>query len=656
MSISDTVTATFSSKARCKPVKRNKLVPRWYWAMVSAESFCSTSFDYLILGGGTAGLVLAARLSEDPDVVVGVLEAGEHINEMPEISVPGMMGQALGNPKVDWAFSTVEQQAVLNRKIFSPRGKGVGGTSAINFLVYQRASEEDYNAIEALGNPYWNWKDTFLKYLMKVETYVPPTDPKIAKDPHIGYTTDYHGSSGPVKASFSAWFNDLHAKFMDTLVNMGVPINRDTGNGRNIGASVGPISVDPSTMTRSHAATAYYTPNSHRTNLVLLTGAHVTKILLDTPSGEPVVATGVEFLKDSQKFSVRAKVEIILAAGAFQTPQILELSGIGKTDIFLSEKTFVRTIWFLQSAAPIKSNSVTEDHLTLPFIHEVPEGSETFDSLRDPAFLEQQSTLYKNERKGLLAGSITAYGYLPSEKLFDSDGLTALQNQMLQDTTLTASPSLSKQSVLIKKWFPDPNQAQIEVLQFPFFLSFGPLPERREGKVYHSIMIIGLHPLSRGSVHISSADPLFPPSIDPRYFSNPADLEIMVSAVKFVRKLMRTEPYASAGCKMYDPPEKSAVSNEDLSDDEIRDWCRSRVISIFHPIGTAAMMPKEDGGVVDSSLKVYGTKNLRVARIFCFLPAVDASVIPLEMSTHPQAAVYAIAEKASDIIKTARAR
>ncbi|GAW00795.1 alcohol oxidase [Lentinula edodes] len=605
MSISDTVTATFSSKARCKPVKRNKLVPRWYWAMVSAESFCSTSFDYLILGGGTAGLVLAASLSEDPDVVVGVLEAGEHINEMPEISVPGMMGQALGNPKVDWAFSTVEQQAVLNRKIFSPRGKGVGGTSAINFLVYQRASEEDYNAIESLGNPYWNWKDTFLKYLMKVETYVPPTDPKIAKDPHIGYTTDYHGSSGPVKASFSAWFNDLHAKFMDTLVNMGVPINRDTGNGRNIGASVGPISVDPSTMTRSHAATAYYTPNSHRTNLVLLTGAHVTKILLDTPSGEPVVATGVEFLKDSQKFSVRAKVEIILAAGAFQTPQILELSGIGKTDIFLSEKTFVRTIWFLQSAAPIKSNSVTEDHLTLPFIHEVPEGSETFDSLRDPAFLEQQSTLYKNERKGLLAGSITAYGYLPSEKLFDSDGLTALQNQMLQDTTLTASPSLSKQSVLIKKWFPDPNQAQIEVLQFPFFLSFGPLPERREGKVYHSIMIIGLHPLSRGSVHISSADPLF------------------------------------------GDHEKSAVSNEDLSDDEIRDWCRSRVISIFHPIGTAAMMPKEDGGVVDSSLKVYGTKNLRV---------VDASVIPLEMSTHPQAAVYAIAEKASDIIKTARAR
>lgn len=147
-------------------------------------------------------------------------------------------------------------------------------------------------------------------------------------------------------------------------------------------------------------------------------------------------------------------------------------------------------------------------------------------------------------------------------------------------------------------------------------------------------MIIGLHPLSRGSVHISSADPLFPPSIDPRYFSNPADLEIMVSAVKFVRKLMRTEPYASAGCKMYDPPEKSAVSNEDLSDDEIRDWCRTRVISIFHPIGTAAMMPKEDGGVVDSSLKVYGTKNLRVVRIFSFPKAVCVFDQSLCRSTH----------------------
>ncbi|KAJ3718017.1 alcohol oxidase [Lentinula guzmanii] len=606
--------------------------------MTSAESFCSTSFDYVIIGGGTAGLALAARLSEDPNIVVGVLEAGEHIHEMPEVSVPGMMGQALGNPKVDWAFSTVEQPAVLNRKIFSPRGKGVGGTSALNFLVYQRASEEDYNAVEALGNPEWNWKDTFLKYLMQVETYVPPTDPEIANDPHIGYTTDYHGTKGAVKASFSAWFNDHHAKFMDALLNMGVPINRDTGNGRNIGASVGPISVDPATMTRSHAGTAYYTPNADRTNLILLTGAHVTKILLETPPGEPVVATGLEFSKGSQKFTVRPKLEIILSAGTFQTPQILELSGIGRTDVLTQHG--IKTILDL----PVGEN--LQDHLTLPFIHEISKDSATFDSLRDPAVLEQQLTLYKTEKKGLLAGSITAYGYLPSEKLFDSEDFLDLQKQILQDTTLTATPSLNKQSAILKKWLPDPNHAQIELLQFPFFLSFGPLPERQEGKVYHSIMIIGLHPLSRGSVHIKSADPFSSPEIDPRYFSNPADLEYMVSGVKFVRKLMRTEPYASAGCKMYDPPEKSAETNEDLSDDEIRDWCRTRVISIFHPIGTAAMMPKDDGGVVDSSLKVYGTKNLRV---------VDASIIPMEMSTHPQAAVYAIAEKASDIIKAARA-
>ncbi|KAJ3841409.1 alcohol oxidase [Lentinula raphanica] len=603
----------------------------------SAESFCSTTFDYVIIGGGTAGLALAARLSEDPNIVVGVLEAGEHIHEMPEVSVPGMMGQALGNPKVDWAFSTVEQPSVLNRKIFSPRGKGVGGTSALNFLVYQRASEEDFNAIEALGNPGWNWKDAFLKYLMQVETYNPPTDPEIAQDPHIGYTSDYHGGKGAVQVSFSAWFNDHHAKFMDTLVNMGVPINKDTGNGRNIGASVGPISVDPATMTRSHAGTAYYNPNADRINLVLLTGAHVTKILFDTPPGEPVVATGVEFSKDSKTYVVHPKLEVILSAGAFQTPQILELSGIGKTDVLT--KHGIKPLLDL----PVGEN--LQDHLTLPFIHEVPSGSATFDSLRDPAFLEQQMKIYKTEKKGLLAGSITAYGYLSSEQLLEREKLQALQNQIHHDSSLTASPSLNKQSSILKKWIPDPQHAQIEVLQFPFFLAFGPLPERHEGKVYHSLMIIGLHPLSRGSVHISSADPFAPPEIDPRYFSNPADLEYMVGGVKFARKLMRTEPYASAGCKMYDPPEKSAETNEDLSDDEIREWCKTRVISIFHPLGTAAMMPKKDGGVVDSSLKVYGTKNLRV---------VDASVIPMEMSTHPQAAIYAIAEKASDIIRAAR--
>ncbi|KIK71049.1 hypothetical protein GYMLUDRAFT_235428 [Collybiopsis luxurians FD-317 M1] len=642
--------------------------------MTSAEAFCANYFDYLIVGGGTASLVLASRLSEDPNVSVGVLEAGTHVDDMPEVNIPAMIGRNFGNPKLDWGFSTKKQPALFDRRVLNSQGKGVGGTSAVNFLVYQRASKEEYDAIEALGNPGWNW-DSFLKYMMKSEKYNAPTDAEISKDTHIGYGHEYHGASGPVKTSISAWFNGLHSKFMETLVNMGIPINRDPGNGKNVGASVGVISVNPDTMTRSYSATAYYVPNSHRKNLAILTGAHVTKVLLENATASlPVSAAGVEFLKDSQKFTAKAKHEVIVAAGALQTPKILELSGIGKTDILtkhgiqtvldLPVGENLRTSSRLISSVDHRANLIDQpDHLTLPLLHEVPNNTVTFDNLRDPLFLQEQTSLYQNERKGLLAGSITGYAYLPLEKVYSVEALDAFGKQFYQDASLAATPALKKQSVLLKKWLSDPNHAHIEclnmfsdaisqlnfihvrILQFPLFLSLGSGIKPQEATKYHTILIVGLHPLSRGSVHIADSDPLTPPAIDPKYLSHAADLEIMVNGVKFVRRLLRTEPYYSSEFRMYDPPEKNA-ENIDLSDDEIRDWCRSRVESIFHPVGTAPMMPREDGGVVDPFLKVYGTTNLRV---------VDASVIPLHISTHPQATIYAIAEKASDIIKAARA-
>jgi choline dehydrogenase-like flavoprotein len=233
--------------------------------------FNTRSYDFVIVGGGTAGLVLAARLSEEEHISVAVIEAGEHISDMPQISIPGMAGTGIMNERIDWCFKTVSQPAVDMRQLAQPRGKVLGGSSALNLLVAGRGSASEYNAFETLGNPGWNW-ESFLKYFKKSETLNYP-NPEFAAKYKIAWNPQYHGSNGPLQLTYPHYVWALQDPFVQTLENLNISANPEPSNGNNSGATFIAGCVDPRSMTRSYAASAYYEPISHRQNLTILTGA-----------------------------------------------------------------------------------------------------------------------------------------------------------------------------------------------------------------------------------------------------------------------------------------------------------------------------------------------------------------------------------------------
>ncbi|EIM88948.1 alcohol oxidase [Stereum hirsutum FP-91666 SS1] len=598
-------------------------------APVSTSDFLSSEFDYLVLGAGTAGLAVAARLSEDPNVRVGVIEAGELVVDRPEVNIPGMVGRAVGSD-LDWKFETIPQENANNRVIRQPRGKVVGGTSALNFEAWGRASAAEYDAYEVLGNEGWNWPE-FLKYLKKAETFTPPP-PEIAKQHHVNYEAQYHGTDGPIQMTFPVWFNDLHLPFLEASAARGIPYNSDNGDGKNNGSFTGTFCIDPRTGTRSYSTTGYYLPNAERKNLVLLTGAHITRILFEDTQGSDVVATGVEFLKDGQTLVAKAKREVVLCAGTHQTPQILELSGIGKSEIL--KKHGIKQIVDLPVGEGL------QDHVWVHFIFEISKDIFTLESLREsPEVLGEIMRTYKEEKKGMMASVFSAYSFAPLSSVMTPSELEAHGNEIVNGDSFSKTPFGRKYASLYKDWAHDDGHAQLEVLQTPGFLTRVDLKPKPDTH-YNTFMAGLLQPLSRGSVHIGSSDPLAPPVIDPAFLKNPLDLKLLVKIVKLCRDIMNSDAYKAANPVAYDPP------NEMQSDEELEEFVRKTANPFFHPVGTASMLPKEDGGVVDKTLKVYGTKNLRV---------VDASVMPFVLSCHIQSTIYAIAEKAADIIKAANA-
>jgi len=390
------------------------------------------------------------------------------------------------------------------------------------------------------------------------------------------------------------------------------------------------FTIDPDLATRTYSANAYYTPNAHRKNLILLTEAQVTRILLERAQNGNQTATGVEFVKDNQKYTVKAKREVILCAGSFQSPQVLELSGVGLNKVL--SKYGIKQLIDL----PVGENF--QEHAWVPFVHEVDKRIETYDNCLDPDYLAGQVKAYQESKRGMLSGSFSGYAYVPLDRMMEPSALSKFTSDVESDLTLQGTETRKRQLNFLKSWFKDTKHAQLEILQFPTFYSLGPLTRKEDlSSRYQTLLLINLHPLSRGSIHIGSADPLAKPIIDAGYLRNPLDVDILVSSVRFARKLMQTAPYSDAKPTFYDPP--GEIIDDD---DKIRDWVRSRVEPIYHPVGTCSMLPREDGGVVNPELIVYGTNNVRV---------IDASILPLELSSHIQCTVYALAEKAADIIK-----
>ncbi|KAH9857111.1 GMC oxidoreductase [Lenzites betulinus] len=592
----------------------------------TTDDFCSTTFDYLIVGGGTAGLVLAARLSEDPSVTVGVLEVGEWHPTEEGISVPGLCGSLIGNPRYDWLPPSVPQRHVNNRTVMQPRGRALGGSSMVRMC---RASAREYDAYEALGNTGWNWSE-FLKYMKKAETTIPPASiTKPGYGINVSPSSEWHGTSGPIVKSYPTNFNALHLHITAALETLGVPKNPEPDNGSNMGSVTTFAAVDPQTVSRSYSAKAYYESNAERDNLVVITGALVSRVVFQ-PGSSPLLASGVQFTRDNKTFTVEARKEVILCAGAFQTPQLLELSGIGDPKVL--EPHGIEVLLDLPSVG---------ENLRVITICEIDPQYETVDFLLEPEEFKRQQELYKAQKGYLSSALATVLGFVPATALASEEQIKKWQ-EIGKKSIESAPKSAKKVFELQLQWMQDESSVEAELIPFPgFFLPCGLKPEPNVR--YSSTLVTTMRPLSRGSVHIVSADPATPPAIDPNYLENPVDLEMMLAAIKFTLKMYQTEPLRGVVRKQFAP-----TAEQSATDEALIDYIKSNCTTVFHPLGSAAMLPREDGGVVSPRLRVYGTANLRVVSLFsafCWtfganvvnpMCKVDASVIPFVRTTiHP---------------------
>ncbi|KAF8064007.1 GMC oxidoreductase [Lyophyllum atratum] len=599
----------------------------------NCADLANKTVDFVIAGGGTAGLTLGARLSEDPSVTVAVLEAGDDTMGDPIIAIPSQYGLAIGNPKYDWCFQTTRQQHSNNKQMLWSRGKGLGGSSTINFCAWIKPPAGDIDAWEKLGNPGWNWAD-YLRYSRKTENFHLPAKEQTDLFPHT-YDASIRGTSGPVQFTIPPHVHTIDAMVQATFVNMGVKVIEDPYKGNINGTWIGSASLDPRTWTRSSSATAYLTPSQDRPNLTVLLHALVSRIIFanDVDSEQRLTATGLEFIHQGSKYIVNAQKEVILSAGAAKSPQILELSGIGRHEVL--SKIGIDTKINLPGVG-----ENLQEHNFIGISYELSSSvkHETLDLLRDPEYAKEAMRLHA-EGKGMMRMGITSYTYLPLSMASPpgAANLIAKAEKEIEEwkNAPDIAPGVSEQLDIQLQTLHDDTLPDLEIVAFPrlFSPAITPVP----GKSYTSLLGFLNHPLSRGTVHATTNDPHDNPEIDPKYFSRDSDLELLVQTIKYIRQVVEIEPLKSGIVGEVEP------GPDCKTDEQIRDFIKDTVSSAWHGVGTCSMLPRDKQGVVDPLLKVYGTTNVRV---------VDLSIVPLHIAAHTQATVYMIAEKAAHIIRS----
>ena len=368
---------------------------------VDPASFAATYFDYLIAGGGTAGLTLAARLTENPNIIVGVIEAGLDRTDDPNVLTPGFAPTMWTNPDYDWIFDTVPQTHGNNRVVNHPRGKQIGGSSAINLNYWTHASQQDIDDWGRLGNPGWSWDELF-PYFLKSENYTAPPANVAAQVDTTFIEPSLHGEEGPVQNSFPPFYDNFYKAWEPTYKHLGLGPTGDPKGGLAIGAYTTLLTIDAKNASRSYAGNAYYKPNAARPNLKLLTGAFATKIVF-AASQTPLVATGLTFTAGSETHTASARREVIVCAGTFQSPHLLELSGVGRESLLKSKGIDV-----LYDNEHVGEN--LQDHILLPLAFEAAPGEVTFESLRNETFFTNALTQYTTNHTGpLAAGTCNSY-------------------------------------------------------------------------------------------------------------------------------------------------------------------------------------------------------------------------------------------------------
>ena len=523
-------------------------------------------FDYVIVGAGSAGCVLANRLTADGKHSVLLLEAGPKDTNL-WIHVPLGYGKLFKAKTVNWMYQTEPEPGLDGRSIFQPRGKVLGGSSSINGLLYVRGQHEDYDRWRQRGNSGWGFDDV-LPYFKKAENQQRGAD-------------DYHGGDGPLPVSDLGHPDPLSAAFIAAAAESGLPLNPDFNGAAQEGA--GFFQTTTRHGRRASTAVAYLRPAKGRKNLQVETSALAQRILFD---GRRAVA--VEYRKAGVKRTARARKEILVSSGAYNSPQLLQLSGVGPADLLRKHGIGVLL------DAPGVGNDL-QDHMQVRIVMSCTKKITLNDIINHPLRRMLAGVHYAALRKGPLtiaAGTSGAF--------------------------FKTSPRLASPDI------------QIHFLPF----STDKMGEKLHSFSGFSASVCQLRPESRGSLRIRSADPVVAPEIRINYLATETDRTANVEGLKILRKILQAPALKPYVVEEVEPGVKVAT------DEELLTFCRQRGSTVYHPTSTCRM-GNDPLAVVDQRLKVRGIEGLRV---------VDASVMPDLVSGNTNAPVIMIAEKASDMI------